>query len=192
MAGGIELSGVGVELVDEPGSGTVTSVGLSLPSIITVSNSPVTSSGTLTGVLATQTANTVFAGPASGAAAAPTFRVLTTADIPAASVTAQAATPVTLAATDANKIYTNEGASALIVFTLPTAAAGLGPYTFIVQDTDGIKVTANTGDTIRISASVSGSAGNATSTVIGSTVTIVAVNVTEWYSISTNGTWIVT
>jgi hypothetical protein len=66
-----------------PGStGTVTSVGLSLPSIITVSGSPVTTSGTLTGTLATQAANTCWAGPTSGAAAAPTFRSLVLADLP--------------------------------------------------------------------------------------------------------------
>lgn len=64
------------------GSGTVTSVGLSLPSIFSVSGSPVTTSGTLTGALATQTANTVFAGPTSGGAAAPTFRALANADLP--------------------------------------------------------------------------------------------------------------
>jgi len=65
------------------GSGTVTSVGLSLPSIIAVTNSPVTTSGTLTGTLTTQAVNSIFAGPSSGAAATPTFRALTTADIPA-------------------------------------------------------------------------------------------------------------
>lgn len=64
------------------GSGTVTSVGLSLPAIFTVTNSPVTSSGTLTGTLANQSANLVWAGPASGSAAAPTFRSLATADLP--------------------------------------------------------------------------------------------------------------
>ncbi len=64
------------------GSGTVTSVGLSLPAIFSVSGSPITTSGTLIGSLATQTANTVFAGPTSGVAAAPTFRALVAADIP--------------------------------------------------------------------------------------------------------------
>lgn len=63
------------------GSNGVTSVALSLPSFITVTGSPVTTTGTLTGTLATQTANTVFAGPASGSAAAPTFRVLNIADM---------------------------------------------------------------------------------------------------------------
>jgi hypothetical protein len=67
------------------GTGTVTSVGLSLPSIIAVTNSPVSTSGTLTGTLTTQTVNAIFAGPSSGAGAAPTFRALTTADIPALS-----------------------------------------------------------------------------------------------------------
>jgi hypothetical protein len=62
--------------------GTVTSVGLALPSIMAVTNSPVTSSGTLTGTLTTQAVNSIFAGPSSGAAATPTFRALTTADIP--------------------------------------------------------------------------------------------------------------
>jgi len=63
-------------------NGTVTSVGLALPDIFTVSGSPVTTSGTLTGTLATQTANTIFAGPTTGSAAAPAFRALVAADIP--------------------------------------------------------------------------------------------------------------
>ena len=61
--------------------GTVTSVGLSLPDIFTVSGSPVSSSGTLSAVLASQTAATVFAAPA-GASGAPTFRALVAGDIP--------------------------------------------------------------------------------------------------------------
>lgn len=64
------------------GQGTVTSVGLSMPTGFTVTNSPVTSSGSLTVAYATQTANTVFAGPSGGGAATPAFRSLTAADIP--------------------------------------------------------------------------------------------------------------
>ena len=64
------------------GSGTVTSVGLSLPAELTVSGSPVTTTGTLTGAWATQTANKVFASGASGGAATPGFRGLVSADIP--------------------------------------------------------------------------------------------------------------
>lgn len=68
-----------------PGVGTVSSVSLTAPSILSVSGSPITTSGTLGLTLATQTANTVFAGPTSGGAATPTFRVLVAADIPALS-----------------------------------------------------------------------------------------------------------
>lgn len=65
------------------GSGTVTSVSLALPSsILTVTGSPVTVSGTLTGSLATQSANLVWAGPTTGTAATPTFRSLVGADLP--------------------------------------------------------------------------------------------------------------
>lgn len=68
---------------DGGGSGTVTSVGLSLPTaVFDVSGSPVTSSGTLNATFDNQNANTVFAGPSSGAAAGPTFRTLVDNDIP--------------------------------------------------------------------------------------------------------------
>jgi len=67
------------------GSGTVSSVGLSLPSIFTVSGSPVTTSGTLTATLASETANTVFAAP-NGSSGTPTFRSLVNADFPTSGV----------------------------------------------------------------------------------------------------------
>jgi len=63
-------------------SGTVTSIALSMPSIFSVSGSPITTSGTLAASLATQSANTILAGPTSGAATAPTFRSLVASDIP--------------------------------------------------------------------------------------------------------------
>ena len=63
--------------------GTVTSVGLSLPGIFTVSGSPVTTSGTLTAVLAAESSTTFFAGPVSGSPALPTFRAISSTDIPA-------------------------------------------------------------------------------------------------------------
>lgn len=67
------------------GNGTVTSIAFAMPSLFSVSGSPVTSSGTITTILATQNANTIFAGPSSGAAAAPTFRAMVAADIPSGS-----------------------------------------------------------------------------------------------------------
>lgn len=79
-------AGADVAWLTTSGTGTVTSVGLSLPSIFSVSGSPVTTSGTLTGTLATQSANTVFAGPVSGPAAAPAFRAIVGDDLPAPGV----------------------------------------------------------------------------------------------------------
>lgn len=64
------------------GSGTVTSVDLSMPAIFSVSNNPVTTAGTLTVALANQTGNTVFASPSGGGSGAPSFRSLVAADIP--------------------------------------------------------------------------------------------------------------
>lgn len=63
--------------------GTVTSVGLSMPAEFSVGSSPVTGAGTIAVTKANESANTVWAGPTSGSAAAPTFRALVAADIPA-------------------------------------------------------------------------------------------------------------
>lgn len=64
------------------GGGGVTSVGLSLPNIFTVSGSPITSSGTLAAAFVSANANLVLAGPASGPSATPTIRALVVADLP--------------------------------------------------------------------------------------------------------------
>lgn len=63
------------------GSGTVVSVGLSLPSDFNVSGSPVTNSGTLTAAWAVKPANT-FLGATNGISGVPTFRTLVDDDIP--------------------------------------------------------------------------------------------------------------
>jgi hypothetical protein len=64
-------------------TGTVTSVGMSVPaSFLSVSGSPVLTTGTLAVSLTSQTANTVFAAP-NGSAGTPTFRALTVNDLPA-------------------------------------------------------------------------------------------------------------
>lgn len=67
------------------GSGGVTSVGLALPAaLFSVSGSPVTTTGTLTGSFVTTAANTFLAGPSSykAAAAAPTVRAEVPDDAP--------------------------------------------------------------------------------------------------------------
>ena len=113
------------------GTGTVTSVALSLPSIIAVTGSPVTTSGTLTGTLTTQAANAIFSGPSSGAGAAPTFRSLTTADIPAlAYVTSVAASVPSFLSVSGSPI-TSSGTLAISYSgtALPIANGGTGQTT---------------------------------------------------------------
>jgi Repeat of unknown function (DUF5907) len=73
------------------GGGTVSSVGLALPAQFAVTGSPVTSSGALSVSWNNYNANTILAGPASGDAAAPTFRPLVPADLPPATGTAPGA-----------------------------------------------------------------------------------------------------
>lgn len=85
----VEGEFTGVELMPDAGggsgsggTGTVTSVGLTMPAEFGVSGSPVTASGTLAVSKANQSANQVYAGPASGSPAAPAFRALNNDDIP--------------------------------------------------------------------------------------------------------------
>jgi len=68
-------------VTDTGPTGTVTSVGLALPGEFTVSGTPVTTTGTLTGAWASQIQNKVFAAP-SGSTGTPTFRLLVASDIP--------------------------------------------------------------------------------------------------------------
>ena len=64
-------------------SGSVTSVGLTMPSVFSVNATPVTASGNIEVDFLNQPVNSIFAGPSSGDAARPTFRLLVPADIPA-------------------------------------------------------------------------------------------------------------
>lgn len=96
------------------GGGAVSSVGLGMSGMpCTVAGSPVTSAGTLSCTANTESANTVWAGPTTGAAASPTFRALVSADVP----------PINLASTS------NGGVTGSLPYaslsgtpTIPTAA----------------------------------------------------------------------
>lgn len=85
---------------------------------------------------------------------------------------------------DKGKVFTNEGAGAGITFTLPGAAVsningGLF-YVFYVQNANGIVIQAAAGDTIRVGATVSLAGGTISSATVGSSVTLQAINATEW------------
>lgn len=110
-----------------PGSGTVTSVGLTMPAIFSVTGSPVTGSGSLAASLAAQTANLVWAGPSTGSPAAPTFRSLVYSDLPTSAAAAGTYPKVTI---NAQGIVT--GTASQITLTtdvtgsLPLANGGTG------------------------------------------------------------------
>lgn len=133
--------------------GTVTSVALALPSIFTVTGSPVTTTGTLTGSLNTQTANTVFAGPASAGPSVPTFRALVAADIPSLSATyvtqSEVGAPNGVAALDGGgKVPLSQLPSALMEFQ-----GNWDPSTNTPSLVDG---TGTTGFTYWVSAAFAG------------------------------------
>lgn len=62
-------------------NGTVTSVGLSLPSTFSISGSPITGAGTLTATYTSQTSSTFLAAPC-GSLGVPSFRTICVSDVP--------------------------------------------------------------------------------------------------------------
>ena len=161
------------------GTGTVTSVGLSLPGIFTVTGSPVTSSGTLTATLATETANYVFAGPTSGAAAAPSFRALVSTDIPALSYQSVAAPTTVTTATysiSTTDLWVINNYAGSLTLTLPTASSYSGRV-LNIQNYQAFTVVSASSNVVQID-------GSATNTSIllassGDRCTLVS-NGTNW------------
>jgi len=82
----------------------------------------------------------------------------------------------------------NSGATALVTRTLPGAAAG-AQYTYVVMDSDGIKIQAASGDEIRVIDKVTAAAGYIQSTTIGSVVCLLAVDSTTWVALHIHGVW---
>ena len=157
------------------GSGTVTSVAATVPSILSVAGSPITSSGTLALSLATQSANQVFAGPTTGASATPTFRTLVDADIPN-TITIDLAATATALATPRAINGTNFDGTAPITITAnlpanPTACASGEYVSDIAADgtlTCSTPAGGGSGTVTSVSVTtangVSGSVANATTT----------------------------
>lgn len=102
--------------------------------------------------------------------------------------TAGSGSPLLLTALDSMTTYTNEGASAKVYITLPSAVSGLS-FSFIIQNSVGIRVVANAGDTIRNLSEVSAAAGYMESLNQGDTATIQSINGTEWIFTSASGAW---
>lgn len=104
------------------GTGTVTSVGLALPSEFTVSGSPVTSAGTLTGAWASQTANRFFASP-DGSTGTPSFRAMVAADVP--TLPASKITGANLTAASTKVAVTGGTGAVLVAATVDVQEANL-------------------------------------------------------------------
>lgn len=115
--------------------GSVSSVALSLPSIFSVSGSPVTGSGTLTGTLVGQIANSVWAGPASGPSAPPTFRLLVSDDIPALSAAKITSGQGTLS-TSTSGVTIGTGTNALLTNATVNIATATGSQNGLLSSTD--------------------------------------------------------
>jgi hypothetical protein len=141
------------------GGGTVTSVGLSLPAIFTVTGSPITAAGTLTAALASEAANTVLAGP-TGAAGVPTFRTLVSADVPRLDLLGAPTAPLSLN----NQRITN--------LASPTAATDAASKSYVDATVQGLdqKPTAQVATTAALPANTyaNGTGG------IGATLTATA------------------
>lgn len=159
------------------GTGTVTSVGLSLPaSLFNVSGTPVTSSGTLTGTLKSQNQNTVFASP-NGAPGTPSFRSLVVDDIPPlpASQIPQATTSSDgyLSSTDWNTFNSKQAA---LGYTPANAAGQVFTGAISAPNLSGT----NTGDVTLGTANGLSLVGQALSLGTSSTSTTGALTDTDW------------
>jgi hypothetical protein len=102
---------------------------------------------------------------------------------------AGSASPLVLTQAMSGGVFTNTGASAEAYFTLPASPSIGTKYTFYVDAAVGIRAVANTGQTIRVAAGVSTSAGYAESLTVGNSVTIEYIKANTWVSIATNGSW---
>ena len=100
-------------------SGTVTSVGLVAPNIFSVTNSPITSSGSITFSLVSQTANRIFASP-NGSNGVPSFRSIVLADLPTITP-AKGGNGLTALGTAYQMLRINSGASANEYISLTSA-----------------------------------------------------------------------
>jgi hypothetical protein len=183
-------AGTGISITNAAGSITVantgvTSVGLSMPGIFTVSGSPVTTTGTLTATLASQTANTVFAAP-NGSAGTPVFRTLAYADLPLKLYVENPSTPTAPVATGANAVAIGSGSSATASGSL---AVGLGASAVLF----GARAYANgdaatLGDAQEINAVLRNTTTTATATELfldgtGATQRLVLPNNSAWTAI---------
>lgn len=149
-------------------TGTVTSVGLSLPSEITISNSPVSGTGTLTGVWTSQTAKYFFAAP-NGSAGTPSFRAILASDIPTLNQNTSGSAASVTNATFTTALTVNTGTVTLTGNVANTSVLTIGAGAVLVSGS-------NTGDQTNISGNAATVTTNANLTgeitSVGNTTTV--------------------
>jgi hypothetical protein len=99
------------------------------------------------------------------------------------------ATSETVLATDSGKVFATTAGQGAVTYTLPTAAAGL-VYTFVdvsATAADDLKIQAAAGDTIN--GGTAAKIYECVTDTIPATVTLVAIDETQWVVIAEAGTW---
>jgi hypothetical protein len=174
------------------GAGTVTSFSAGdLSPLFTTSEATATTTPALSFALSTQAANRIFAGPATGADAAPTFRALVDADIPA-TLTGKSVNGVTLAGTGTLNIGP-AGTLGTAAFTAATAYAtaaqgtqadnvgavngivksnGSATFSAAVAGTDYLAPTGSGASLTNVVNSITGTAGEITASAATGAVTL--------------------
>jgi hypothetical protein len=112
---------------------------------------------------------------------------------------------ITIAATGSETVWTDENVSfnalvgngyfvtATATATLPASPSQGNPITFVVDGTQFLTITANTGQIIRIGSAVSATAGTAVNNARGDSVSLVfRSSDSAWLATSVIGTWTVT
>ena len=96
----------------------------------------------------------------------------------------------TLTSSDEQQIFSNQNAISEVGFNLPPAASGI-ELSFVVENMNGLKVFATSNDQIYAGIIVGVSGGFINSSGVGSSITLLAINESSWYTMSQEGIWFI-
>lgn len=94
-----------------------------------------------------------------------------------------------IAAGECGKLFTNEGASGAVQFTLPAATVGLH-FDFVVKAAQELRIDPNGTETVSLDTGVQQGAGKyITANAVGEFIRLVCVKAGEWTTLGAIGTW---
>lgn len=105
------------------------------------------------------------------------------------SITNGVGSPKILTAEHSGRRFNNDGASARVYVTLPASATVGTHYYFDITDTDGFRVTAAGGTTIRINSLVTAANGYVEGETVGTGLHLVLTAGGEWRNMVPTGIW---